>query len=373
LVCAFRLRCRITAAAQGCKTPLDRAKNDATRAAFHTAVAAAPAAAPAAAVTVPADLALLLSGLSLSAYGPALCSQLGVRSVLAARYVTDAELASIGMKGPERRMLLDQVNKPAPASAPAPVVAAVSSPDAASVAALLRPTGAKVALCIGCAAYAAPNALPNPVRDAAAMGAKLASLGFAVETVADPDIDALEVAVARFCRRLSRGAVAFFFFAGHGVAAPDGSNYMLPVNACPTECGAEALARTAVTMQDVLLRMKKHDCFLNVLIADACRLSPKARGGGGDARGMKVLGGFARMEAPRGSVIAFACEQDSEAQDGAAGGNGVFTAALLAHLGTPAHIDTVLIRVTKAVVDATQGAQTPWHNHSLVEENVCLF
>jgi hypothetical protein len=38
------------------------------------------------------------------------------------------------------------------------------------------------------------------------------------------------------------------------------------------------------------------------LLTDACRLSPKARGGGGgDARGMKVLGGFARMEAPRGS------------------------------------------------------------------------
>jgi hypothetical protein len=80
--------------------------DDATRAAFHTAVAAAPAAAPAAAVTVPADLALLLSGLSLSAYGPALCSQLGMASAAEAALLTDADLQEVGMKPMERRRLL---------------------------------------------------------------------------------------------------------------------------------------------------------------------------------------------------------------------------------------------------------------------------
>jgi hypothetical protein len=50
LLCAFRLRCCITAAAQGGQTPLDFAQDDAMRAAFRTAVAAAPAAAPAAGV-----------------------------------------------------------------------------------------------------------------------------------------------------------------------------------------------------------------------------------------------------------------------------------------------------------------------------------
>jgi hypothetical protein len=73
--------------------------------------------------------------------------------------------------------------------------------------------------------------------------------------------------------------------------------------------------------------------------------------------------------------LAFACEHNKEALDGAslASRNGAFTAALLAHLDAPVHVDTMLIRVTKAVMAATDGVQTPWHNHSLREENVCMF
>ena len=37
------------------------------------------------------------------------------------------------------------------------------------------------------------------------------------------------------------------------------------------------------------------------------------------------------------------------------------------------HVDTMFIRVTRAVEDATDKMQVPWHNHSLREENVCLF
>jgi hypothetical protein len=33
----------------------------------------------------------------------------------------------------------------------------------------------------------------------------------------------------------------------------------------------------------------------------------------------------------------------------------------------------MFIRVTRAVEDATDGMQVPWHNHSLREENVCMF
>ena len=93
---------------------------------------------------------------------------------------------------------------------------------------------------------------------------------------------------------------------------------------------------------------------------------------------MVVKGGFERLGGmPAGSVIAFACEAGKEALDGASveATNGVFTTALLAQLDVskPMHVDTMFIRVTRAVEDATDKMQVPWHNHSLREENVCLF
>ncbi len=137
-----------------------------------------------------------------------------------------------------------------------------------------------------------------------------------------------------------------------------------------------ALRRGAFSVQDVLERMRKADSLLNVLIADACRIQPAVPRAMG--RGMVVKGGFERLGGmPAGSVIAFACEAGKEALDGASveARNGVFTTALLAQLDVskPMHVDTMFIRVTRAVEDATDKMQVPWHNHSLREENVCLF
>jgi hypothetical protein len=87
---------------QECETPLDLALDADTRAALG---GVALRGAAAAAVSVPADVDALLSRLSLSDYGPALVSKLGVRSVSAANHATDDELASVGMTPLQRRML----------------------------------------------------------------------------------------------------------------------------------------------------------------------------------------------------------------------------------------------------------------------------
>jgi hypothetical protein len=249
---------------------------------------------------------------------------------------------------------------------------------APSAAPLLRPRGAKVALCIGCSAYAPPHALANACNDARAVAAKLKTLGFEADTLLDPlDVDAFDLAISRFCRKLQPQGCALFFYAGHGVAAPDGSNFMLPCGMGDAEAkDPVALRRGAFSVQDVLERMRKADSLLNVLIADACRIQPAVPRAMG--RGMVVKGGFERLGGmPAGSVIAFACEAGKEALDGAsiAAANGPFTAALLAQLDLekPIHVDTMFIRVTRAVEDATDGMQVPWHNHSLREENVCMF
>jgi hypothetical protein len=148
--CCVRCRCSVrgdfavcaAVAAQVGKTPLDYAKFEAMRAAFRTAVGTAPAAAPAAAVTtakqavcVPADVASLLAGLSLSEFGPALCSELGLRSVAAAALITDADLQAISMKPLDRRTFLAAASQQAGGSKPAaaaPAAALQAAPSAGS-------------------------------------------------------------------------------------------------------------------------------------------------------------------------------------------------------------------------------------------------
>ncbi len=98
---------RTAVAAQEGKTPLDRAKDDATRAGF-----------------VPADVALLLSSLSLSKFGHALCSQLGMASAADATLLTDVLLQQIGMLPLQRGRLLQAVAAGVAAPAPAPPVPA---------------------------------------------------------------------------------------------------------------------------------------------------------------------------------------------------------------------------------------------------------
>jgi hypothetical protein len=97
------------AAAQEGKTPMDVAKDDATRTAL---------------TTVPADVAALLSRLALSAYGPALVDKLGVAFCADLALLTEADLEKEmpAMRVAERRRLLHAAAVAAPAAPPhAPV------------------------------------------------------------------------------------------------------------------------------------------------------------------------------------------------------------------------------------------------------------
>jgi hypothetical protein len=81
------------------------------RALLRSPPARAPqlASAAIASVSVPSDVAALLSRLLLSKYGPAVVSDLGVCSVDDAAFLTEAHLESIGMKPVERSKLLAAV------------------------------------------------------------------------------------------------------------------------------------------------------------------------------------------------------------------------------------------------------------------------
>lgn len=213
--------------------------------------------------------------------------------------------------------------------------------------------GRRLALVIGNSAYRdAP--LKNPVNDARALAAGLSALGFEVmigENLGQRDMTRL---VARFGERLSGHDVGMFFFAGHGIQIK-GKNYLIPVDA---QIGSENSVRAeAVDVDAVLDQLSASP--LNLVILDACRNNPFER------RFRSVSGGLAQMEAPKGTLIAYATAPGKVAQDGE-GANSTYTAALLKALAQPGlPVETVFKRVRADVARATGDAQVPWEASSL--------
>ena len=101
---------------------------------------------------------------------------------------------------------------------------------------------------------------------------------------------------------------------------------------------------------------------VNVVILDACRNNPFGR------RFRSPQRGLAFMQAPLGTFIAYATSPGDVADDGSAGGYGVFTGELLKAMREPLRIEDVFKRVALAVQQRTQRRQTPWIASNLTGE-----
>ena len=109
----------------------------------------------------------------------------------------------------------------------------------------------------------------------------------------------------------------------------------------------------------VLSWMEEAGNGLNIVVLDACRDNPYGARNRGGARGL------APMDAPSGSVIAYAAGPGEAAKDGD-GENSPYTAALARALVQPGlKIEDVFKQVRREVADVTGGQQTPWENTSL--------
>jgi formylglycine-generating enzyme required for sulfatase activity len=219
----------------------------------------------------------------------------------------------------------------------------------------------RTALIVGNARYR-QGPLRNPVNDATAVATKMRGLGFDVQLIADGTQEQMKRGLAAFGERLKgRKGVALFYYSGHGIQI-NGRNYLVPVDA-PME--SEAMVDVeGVSVDSVLAAMDAAKTQVNVLILDACRNNPFAHS-------FRSLGqGLAFMDAPSGTLIAYATAPGRVAFDGA-GKNGTYSAALLRHLTVPGlTIEQILKRTGGEVEDETGGQQTPWLASSLRGELV---
>ncbi|WP_319239921.1 caspase domain-containing protein [uncultured Propionivibrio sp.] len=211
----------------------------------------------------------------------------------------------------------------------------------------------RIALVIGNSAYKdAP--LKNPANDARDVAAALRKLGFEVIEKTNVAQKEMNRAIVQFGEKLRGDSVALFYYAGHGVQVR-GKNYLIPVDA---QIQSEASVRVeAVDVDGVLDQLTISP--LNIVILDACRNNPFER------RFRSVGGGLAQMDAPKGSLIAYATAPGKTAADGD-NRNGLYTQELLKHIQTPGlPLETVFKRVRIAVMAASGDAQTPWETSSL--------
>ena len=220
----------------------------------------------------------------------------------------------------------------------------------------------RIALVVGNSAYQNITRLDNPRNDAMLMADTLRGLGFSLvggHAQLDLEKSSLDNAVQNFGRQVQGADVALFYYAGHGVQV-SGSNYLVPVNANPTREADVDFQMVDINL--VLRQMQGSGTRLNMVILDACRNNPFG------ARGLRSSeGGLAQMRAPEGTLISYATQPGSVAQDGS-DGHSPYTKALAATIQQAGlDIFQTFNQVGLAVKRETGGAQQPWVSSSPID------
>jgi TPR repeat protein len=213
----------------------------------------------------------------------------------------------------------------------------------------------QVALVIGNGSYlSAP--LSNPVNDSRLMAQALRESGFLVVERHNLSQNEMRQAVREFGDALQKNGTALFYYAGHGVQLK-GRNFLIPVSADIRH--EDEIEDQSVDANLVLAKMDSAKSRFNVVILDACRNNPFAKG-------FRIAAtGLAPMDAPSGTLVAFSTAPGQVAEDGE-GGSGLYTRNLLINMRTPGlRLEDVFKRTRGAVRAESDGRQIPWESSSL--------
>lgn len=222
----------------------------------------------------------------------------------------------------------------------------------------VQPADAKeprIALVIGNSAYR-DSPLVNPVNDARAIAKTLEQNGFSVTNRENAGLKDMQILLRQFGDQLRKGGVGLFFFAGHGMQIK-GRNFLIPVDADIQR--EDEVAFNALDANAILEKMESAGNRVNIVILDACRNNPFAR----SFRSGSV--GLAQMDAPVGTLVAFATAPGAVASDGS-GVHGLYTQHLLEAMTiSGAKVEDVFKHVRANVRRDSQGKQIPWESTSL--------
>ena len=213
----------------------------------------------------------------------------------------------------------------------------------------------RTALVIGNSAYNY-SPLRNPINDARAMAKTLRKLGFDVTKGENLCQKEMKIHIDYFGKKISTGGICLFYYAGHGMQVK-GHNYLIPIDAKIES--EEEVEYEAVDAGRVLAKMFNANTRLNIVILDACRDNPLARSFRSATKGL------AHMDAPSGTIVAYATAPGSVANDGP-GQNWLYTQSLIKNMSVPGlKIEDMFKRVRSSVREQTYGKQISWESSSL--------
>jgi hypothetical protein len=225
-------------------------------------------------------------------------------------------------------------------------------------------TVAKFALVIGNQTYREEGkALPNTRRDAELMAKSLKQLGFDVTLRADLTRDQMGTEVNAFAQKLSEGATALVYYAGHGMQI-GGNSYLTPVDMAPLTSELR-VPTTTYPLNTLLEKLSASKSAFNIVVLDACRHNPFQPRQAVAYRSFSDLG-LAKVEAPRGTLLAYSTAPGQQAADGK-GVNSLYTAALAKTILEPKlEIRDIFEKVANDVRKRTLDDQIPWVSGSLI-------
>lgn len=216
----------------------------------------------------------------------------------------------------------------------------------------------RVALLIGNAAYQA-GPLRNPPNDLQEIGSSLKSVGFRVQTVLNVNQNQMKRAVRDFGALAQGAEIAFVYYSGHANQA-NGENYLIPLGAViekEADYEVEAVSANALMRQISGARPRAA-----IVVLDACRDNPFAAVTRGTNKGL------GRMDAPSGTMIAFATAPNSTAGD-----EGHYARVLAAQIRVPGlELFDVFRNTTIEVQRLTDGRQIPRVSEVSITDRIYL-
>lgn len=206
--------------------------------------------------------------------------------------------------------------------------------------------------------------LKNPANDANDIAEKLRKLRYRTTVATNLNPQQFRETVAEFYDSIAESnAVSVFYYAGHGVQIRN-TNYLIPVEVA-IDTAAQLMAN-AFSINELLAALTDSTSEQNIIILDACRNNPFKQTRNVPSQLMEIQQGLAPVEAPPGTLFAYATEPGNVAEDGL-GRNGTYTMALLRHITKSETAEELFKKVRKDVLKATNNRQTPWEHSSLLE------
>ncbi|CAF3518571.1 unnamed protein product [Rotaria socialis] len=230
---------------------------------------------------------------------------------------------------------------------------------------------AKQALTIGINAYVPANmALESCIHDAKDVSNALALLGFQAYCVTDVSFKSMNSVIYQFVDAIQPDSIVVFYFSGHGVQY-DGKNYLIPKNGLGTWTG-NVTSRT-IDVQQLIYSMHAKQPRVVICILDCCRTNPSTERWNANSIYRTIFGGtklgFASMQVPPSTIIAYACAADAMASSMSRNGrNSLYTYHLLRRIKIPnIDIKTILKFVGIDVQNESDYNQIPFQYSSCNE------